>query len=348
MKEKKLNELIKGIKKTGKKYKKNLSKLSKKIMKKTKTKNTKISKESLKGKLSEFNAVKKFNEILKENNSVKPAEELIKIYFVAGFSFALISVGVSALTGLNQVYSALLFFACLFFPGIMHYFFQLFLFEKNKREKENLVPDILLQASIFPKGTPITKIMQYVSESGYGLMSKEFRKAFLETEKGKTTEEALKGISKRSKSKIISRAINLLIQGNNSGAEMNKVFKEAAEDILETQSIIRERIASTLIQKYTLILAGGIIVPLLLGILTGFVKNMNFYGISELGLGMQETQRNAVISSALTANQFYIIEFALIASFFIAQQEGNAKKALIYSVVLIPLGIACYNLALFG
>jgi hypothetical protein len=177
-------------------------------------------------------------------------------------------------------------------------------------------------------------------------MGKEFEKAFNETEKGKTIEEALKGISFRCKSEVISRSMNLLIQGNKSGCEMNKVFKEAAEDILETQSIIRERIASLFIQKYTLILAGGIIVPALLGIITGFVNEMNFMGINELGLGMNPIERKEIIESSLLGNQIYILEYALIASFFIANQEGQTKKALIYALILIPLGIACYNITL--
>jgi len=290
--------------------------------------------------------ITEFNHVLKENNSAKTFEELIKWYSALGFSLALLSVGISCVFELNEIYSVLLFVFCLGSPGLFHYFFHLFLFEKNKREKEKLIPDILLQASIFPKGTSMIKIIKYISTAEYGLVSIEFKKALNEIEKGKTVEESLKEISFRCKSEIISRAINLLIQGNKSGAEMNKVFKESAEDILETQSIIKERIASVLIQKYTLILAGGIIVPLLLGLITGFVQEMNFIGIDELGLGMNSIERNEMISASLLANQIYILEYALISSLFIANQEGNTKKALVYALILIPLGIFCYNIAL--
>jgi len=308
-------------------------------------------KEEIESKTEEFfgqEKIKEFNHLLKENNSKKTAEELIKIYFAAGISFSLISVGISSLFELNLLFSVLLFVFCLFFPALLHYFFHLFSFEKNKREKEKVVPDILLQAGIFPKGTSIIKIIKYISEADYGLMSLEFKKAFNETEKGKTVENALNGISLRCRSEIISRAMNLLIQGNKSGAEMNKVFKETAEDILETQSIIQERIASVFIQKYTLILAGGLIVPALLGLITGFVNEMNFLGINELGLGMAAEQRKEIIETALIANQIYILEYALIASFFISQQEGNTKKAFVYALILIPLGIVSYNIALLA
>ncbi len=286
-----------------------------------------------------------FNFILKENNSKKTAEELIKLYFVSGLSFAILSIGVSFVFEFNSVNSFIFFVLCFVLPGLLHYFFYIFLFEKNKKEKEKEIPDVLLQAGIFPKGTSILKIIKYISQSDYAV-SKEFNKALNEIQKGKSTENALKGISFRCKSEIISRAINLLIQGNKSGAEMNKVFRETAEDILETQSIIKERIASTLIQKYTLVLAGGIIVPALLGLITGFINEMNFIGISELGLGMNSIERQKIIEVSFNANQIYILEYAVIASVFIAQQEGNTKKALVYSLILIPLGIICYNFAL--
>jgi len=290
--------------------------------------------------------INEFNWILKENNSNQKAEKMIVLYACIGFSLALVSIGISSVLEIEGIYPVVFFGLLLVLPGLMHWFFHLFLFEKNKREKEKVIPDILLQASIFPKGTPIIKIIKYISESDYGLMSKEFQKAFNEIQKGKTVEESLKEISRRCRSEIISRAMNLLIQGNVSGAEMNKVFKETAEDILETQSIIKERIASLFIQKYTLILAGSLIVPAILGTITGFINEMNFYGINELGLGMTEETRKAIIETALTANQIYIIEYALIASFFIANQEGNTKKAFVYSLVLVPLGIICYNIAL--
>ncbi len=294
----------------------------------------------------EWKKINEFTQILKENNCTLNSKQIIKWYLGTGFAFGLISIGFSSLQELNFFYSFLLFCFCFIIPGITHYFYHLFLFEKNKKEKEEIIPDVLLQASIFPKGTPIIKIIEYISKSDYGLISKEFRKAFNEIQKGKTIEKALQGISERSKSRIISRALNLLIQGNKSGAEMNKVFKESAEDILETQSIIKERIASLFIQKYTLILAGGIIVPMLLGLIVGFVQEMNFIGIEELGLGMNEIQRNELISASMLANQIYIIEYALISSLFIANQEGQIKKFLVYSLILIPIGILSYNFAL--
>jgi len=222
---------------------------------------------------------------------------------------------------------------------------QFYFDEKNKREKEKLIPDVLLQASVFPQGTSMIKIIDYLGKANYGLLSKEFEMALNEIEKGSSIEEALNNLSKRNNSSIISRAMNLLIQGHESGADMGKVFKETAEDILETQSILRERNSNTIIQKFTLLLAGGIIVPLVLGLLVKLVSGMNFSGIEEIGFGASLADRSLLLSTALLANQLYIAEFAILASIFVALQEGNPKKSILYALLLLPLSLIVYNFA---
>ena len=109
-------------------------------------------------------------------------------------------------------------------------FFRFYLNEKQKREKEKLIPDALLQAGVFPSGTPLIKIIEYLSQANYGTLSNEFKKALNEIEKGSSITEALENIKKRNQSSIISRAMNLLIQGHESGADMSQTFKETAED----------------------------------------------------------------------------------------------------------------------
>lgn len=222
------------------------------------------------------------------------------------------------------------------------YFWQEYKFERRKRKIETLVPDMLLQASIFPKGTSAERIISYIANSEYGELSREFMNAKQKIYKGETVENALKEIKESNKSRVLARAINLFLEGYASGADMGQTLQEAADDLLETNSIIRERSANLIIEKYTLLFAGGLIVPVILGLLVGMITKLDFSAIAEFGIGMASGEREAVLGAALLGNTIYIAEYAIIASFFVANQEGNIKKAVLYAAALLPLSIFVY------
>lgn len=290
-------------------------------------------------------SINEFKEKLRENDYTGGMERLLRDSFIEGIILLFLFLAVSTITEIDFLYIIGFSLAGLLSPFLFNYFFQLYRFEQRKREKERLIPDVLLQASVFPEGTDSIQIIKYLAKENYGNLSREFNKAYSEIRKGASIERALNNLKKRCRSRVIARAMDLLIQGHNSGAEMNSVFRETAEDILETQSIIRDRNSTMVIEKYTLILAGGFIVPLVLGLIVGMITGMNFSGINELGMGMSLEQRKELLSAALLSNQVYIAEYSIIASVFIANQEGNIKKAFLYALILLPLSLLTYNLA---
>ena len=286
----------------------------------------------------------KFAELLKENQK-KEINEFLKGALFYGIIAALLCFAFLSVFSFD-IYFIFIFCLLLFFaPLLLKVLLQFFESERRKRKKEKMVPDVLLQASIFPCGTSTVRIIDYLAKAEYGLLSDEFRKAGEEIKRGAAIEQALLNIKKRCKSRIVERAINLLVQGHNSGAEMSSVFKEAAEDILETQAIIRERNATMIIEKYTLLLASGIIVPLVLGLIVGLVQGMDFSGIAEFGIGTNISQRKELLGTALIAIQAYIAEYSIIASVFVSNQEGNIKKAIIYALILLPLSLIVFSAA---
>ncbi len=232
-----------------------------------------------------------------------------------------------------------------FFPLIGLAFFYYYSFESKKSRKELLVPDCLLQASMFPEKTDIVKIIKYLGKAEYGLLSKEFEKAHSEILKGTSVKQAFKNMKKRNNSRTIDRMCNLLIQGYESGTNMQNLFKEAADDLLETNSIIRERVSAMVIEKYTMLFAGGIIVPAVLGLIVGMIQGFNFSYFAGMDFGMSQNERKELLEAALLGNQVYIIEYALITSFFLALQEHDKKKAIVYAAFLLPMSIIAYNLA---
>ncbi|MFH1751498.1 MAG: type II secretion system F family protein [archaeon] len=258
--------------------------------------------------------------------------ESLIVFLVINYSFPLInSILFLAVGGIT--------------PFVFNYFYSLFLKEKNKREMESSIPDLLFQAALLPENTEIRKTLKYFSESNYGKLSLEFEKALNEVNRGASVSEALNNLKQRNNSRTINRAVNLLLQASETGSNLSYLFKETAEDLLEERIVLKERIATTIIEKYTLLLAGGIIVPAILGLLVGMISKMNFTNLSLLEIGLTLTEKNELLNAALLSNQLYIIEYALLASVFLSIQENNLKKAVIYASVLLPLSFVVYNLA---
>ena len=169
----------------------------------------------------------------------------------------------------------------------------------------------------------------------------------MDVESGASVSEALNGISKRCECKAVDRAIALLKQGYESGADLSQTFREAADDLLETNAILRERNAAMVVEKYTLLLAGGTIVPLVLGLLIGMVSSMDSSGFELIGFGSSAKERAEMLELTVLANKIYIVEYALLASLFVAGMEGNWKKSLLYALGLLPLSMFCFAAAAF-
>ncbi len=287
-----------------------------------------------------------FGEKLEVNAGRKiPVGKFLERALMRGAALGLVALGFLSFLGADNLYITLGCAAGFAAPLFLSYFYQELLFERNKRGKEALIPDMLLQASAFPRGTSFTKIISYIAGANYGLLSREFEKALLEIRKGAAVPKALGRVKRRNKSRVIGRAVNLLIQGYESGADMGACFKEAADDMLATNAILRERNATMVVEKYTLLLAGGIIVPAVLGLLVGLVSGMDFSALGELEFGISAAERAALLGAAMLANQIYIAEYAVLASIFIANQEGNRKNALPYALFLLPFSFASYSIA---
>jgi len=270
----------------------------------------------------------------------KKYEKFLKKSFLIAFAMCACAIAVGIATKTDSVYITAFCLAC--FPAslILNYFFSTYLLESRKRKMEALVPDLLLQASAFPRGVSMNRILGFFSKADFGLLGKEFEIALLEIEKGVSVENSLENLKKRCNSRIIDRAIDLLIRGYESGADLSSVFRAGAEDFFETNALLRERNAALVIEKYTLLFAGGLIVPAVLGLIIGMVSEIDFSGLQSLELGIESASRKELLETTIFANQIYLAEYALLASFFIASQEGNPRKAFLYALFLLPVSFA--------
>ena len=207
---------------------------------------------------------------------------------------------------------------------------------------EEETPSLLVQAASLPLGTPVTEFVKSLSESSTGPLAQEFRTAWKQMKAGASFPKALHGIMDRADSKVIRRALNLLVQGYHSGADMGSAFREAAEDLFDTQSLFKERRAALTVETYTLLAASALIVPALLAVSVNVVDSLDLEELSYALTGSREA--SGLRDAALAGNSFYLAFFASMSALFVALQEGRPRKALFYAIALIPTAFTVYSL----
>lgn len=240
-------------------------------------------------------------------------------------------------------YQRIIIFGFLIFliPFFAFYLIQDVLFERNKRKKEYFLSELILEISVFVDDTSLIKLINEISKMDFPYLQKDFEFVNLQIKNGGDVGDAIKKIQKMNKSKEIDRFFDVLLQGYYSGGKLSKLLNELAEEMLQNRAIIRERQAVMLVTKYTLLLASVLIVPILLGLIITLVSGLNIsFGTGEyfeIGLSMDE--RTNLFNLTVLGVQIYIVQYALISSFFLAIQEGNKKNFFLYSIILVPLAI---------
>ena len=218
--------------------------------------------------------------------------------------------------------------------------------EKRNREIENHIVEALYQASSVSSYTNFENVLKSIAESDYGVLSGEFRKAYNEIKKGESVDNALEKMAKRNSSIILKRALNILVSGYRTGIDLSDALREAADDIGKTMEIYRENRASMTVEKYTILFAGGFIVPLILGSMISLVGSLDLSSLYEFGVG--SSQSKEVLSNAVLGNQIYVIIYSIMASLFVAYQENRIENSLAYVLFLLPCSIVLFNLAQYS
>jgi hypothetical protein len=277
-------------------------------------------------------------------NESSDLTRFILICVVSGLIFLTSGMIVLFYIGLDIDRVIILGIILFFAPFFLFYLWQDILFEKRKKKKEDLLAELLLEASVFYDENSLLKNIKKMSQIDLPF-NKDFERVLREINNGSNIIDALNRMKILNQSKSIDRVIDLFLHGYESGLKMEMLLKETAQDLLENNSILKERQAVMLVTKYTLFLASGLIVPSIIGLIIGLVNGLNFGLVSNLEIGLSIEARKELFELAVLGAGIYIFEFGLMSSFFLALQENNKKQFWIYALLLIPVSFTCFFLA---
>jgi Flp pilus assembly protein TadB len=205
--------------------------------------------------------------------------------------------------------------------------------EKRTEEIEQFLPDALFSVSALPKSAKMERIFELIEHGGYGALSEEAAKANRQLNMNVKPDIVLDDLWKRNESPALKKVCIMLKHAYNTNSLDQLHF--IAEDLLKNFEIRRERASLMSMQKYT-ILFGGVIIPLILKIALSLIGSLSQF------LPSPEAAADA-LAYVVSLIPAYLVIYAIISSFYIADIEGRKSRAAIYFLILAVVSILVFN-----
>ncbi|MEM2908950.1 MAG: type II secretion system F family protein [Candidatus Bilamarchaeaceae archaeon] len=209
--------------------------------------------------------------------------------------------------------------------------------EKRNEEIEHYLPDALFSVSALPKSTKVEKIFETIERGGYGALSDEASKAKRQLSMNIKVDSVLDDLWRRNESPALKKVCIMMKHAHNTNSLDQLHF--IAEDLLKNFEIKRERANLMSMQKYT-VLFGGFIIPFILKIAISLITSLiDFMANSPVASEM--------IQYVVSLIPAYLVMYALISSFYVADIEGRKSRAAIYFLLLAIVSITIFNAVSF-
>jgi Flp pilus assembly protein TadB len=212
--------------------------------------------------------------------------------------------------------------------------------DKRKGAIEDSLPDALHHMSVAIKtGLVLESVIAEIAEAEYGPLSEEFGQVVLEIKRGRTLRDAFLNFAVRSGSKDIVRAINLLLEGMESGGPISDVLDEVSEDMKSTKEVKQDRKTFTSQQISFLAMASLIAGPFVMGVVGALPQVMEaaMAGAGDAAQGQVDMGEIYQVVDALTV---YVILQAVASAIMMGViMFGEFKSGFKF---MIPMAIVAY------
>ncbi len=148
--------------------------------------------------------------------------------------------------------------------GAIFYFALYFTAESRARKVEEILPEVLkIIAANIRAGLTVENAIWSVSKPEYGVLGDEIKKVSVSTYAGKPVSVGLTEMTRRVDSKLLERAVKLLVDGIRLGGEVANLLDEVAETVKSTKALRKEIKNATLTYVIFIIFSSVIVAPLL-------------------------------------------------------------------------------------
>ncbi len=274
--------------------------------------------------------VKRWDALARANGIKGGWPALARTSVIEGASLFIIAWCAYLVTHARGIEPILLLIGVIFFPLLVNLAWQEKVFRENTKRMERQSLDSLLYWSALPSSWSFEKRLEEIAKHAPTPIQEEWNRVLARLARGTSVEEALSVFGEGRASVLLTRVRQVLIQGYASGSALHDECARLAMEGMQQQALVEERETSLLIEKYTLLGAGGIVVPLILGLSTGMVEHFS----QELGSGSLNPPLQL---AAAWGTRGYLFAYSILASIFVGMIEGDAGKAKIYIITLLPL-----------
>ena len=229
-------------------------------------------------------------------------------------------------------------------------------------EAESRLSDALYTAASTHRLLSAEKMLSALSKGKFGRLSESFELALRRQKAGESFAASMAAAAKHCPSLLVERAFSLLVVSYETGANMYSALRSAAEDVISFFTLVRERTAQTAMQRYTVLAASAILVPIILGTVVSLVPSLaSATALSEGTVEApvsQQSEDAAYLQQNEGAAQFlsdrpaappslasvlflacpiYLLLNAALSSFLLAAAESDVKKAALYFAITVPV-----------
>jgi pilus assembly protein TadC len=230
---------------------------------------------------------------------------------------------------------------------------------KRRKEMEAVFPDFLqLTAANINAGMPIDRALWFAIRPKFGILAKEMERVAKATMVGENLNSALMDFSNKYDSITIKRAMNLLLEGLESGGEIGDLLTRISNNLRETENLKKEMASSVTTYVIFILFATLGAAPFLFGLTTELIVIMTSI-MSSIAVGTDASSMGGI--GAMMANaggnsisladyQTFAIASVCISATFAAIiisviQKGEVKESFKKIPLYILIGVGLYLVA---